>query len=181
MRQFVFGALGALIAYGVAWAYRPDVSEKASDAVSAEAPVAQARARSDADARLTLQPPGQSAARDASARKPSAPNEATVRAGDSVHPPHRTVPSGGPNDALPRRAVLGPGQFSPAVQKALQDMANLQEATNNPQHLAERLQQLDPEQANLEQLRDFAEGFVDIPAGSIGVDRLDRDLQRATR
>jgi hypothetical protein len=65
-----------------------------------------------------------------------------------------------------------PADMPPALRKTFERLSELQQLGPDPSRLADRVQTMDVDPAELRQLRQFAERFVDLPPERVDLDRL---------
>lgn len=151
MREYVLGALGVAVAYPAIW-YQMEPEPVAEVAMAAEPRVAEAeRERAARPERLREKAPRQSTAR--------AEPEPIAELMMSMTQPE-AVPPGEPRVRAPSTPLSPLPEALPAT---IDQMSELQRLAHDPVRLAQHVQGLESNAAELAQLRAFAEKFVQLP------------------
>lgn len=155
MREYLLGALGVALAYPVLW-YQME-------------PEPSVQAREVTDVREVGSQPAASTRRVRGATRQVAIEEATAVdvAASGVEP---VAPPRSPRVRAPNMPVV---PLPEALPKTIDQMSELQRLAHDPMRLAERVQGLESNAAELEALKTFAEKFVTLPP-----DRVDQRIMQ---
>lgn len=153
MREYLFGALGVALAYPMLWyQMEPELPVR----VHEEAEVSEVGSEAVTPARRVRTTARQASRKEEPARVLEVPNVEPAPAPVSVRAPKMPVVP------LPE-----------ALPKTIDQMSELQRLAHDPMRLAERVQGMESNTAELEALKTFAEKFVTLPP-----DRVDQRIMQ---
>ncbi len=147
MREFLMGVLGAALVYPLAW-YAAEPTPMAA--------VGESSAHSELDA--SVPPPGSK--KSARALQHKAEVREQQKAGEGPIRDAANAPS-----TQPARRRLLP--LPEALPKTIEQMRELQHFASNPDALADRVQTMESNDAELAELEAFAEKFVELPRNRV--------------